>query len=116
MASARLEKVQIYMGVQILGGQVFDAVLVFTYVLAFVVLSVATVGITLYEYFGFAIGMYATIGGFAIGKVWGGSLNPAVSIGIFTSHIIGGGASGLASSTQLQTYSLHMRSACRQWS
>ena len=79
------------MGVQILGGQVFVAVLVFTYVLAFVVLSVATVGITLYEYFGFAVGMRANVGGFAIGKVSGGSLNLAVSIGISTSHIIGGG-------------------------
>ncbi len=35
--------------------------------------------------------MCATVGGFAIGKVSGGSLNLAVSIGISTSHIIGGG-------------------------
>ena len=80
-----------YMGVQILGGRVFDAVLVFTYVLAFVVLSVATAGKTLYEYFGFAICMCATVGPFSIGKVSGGSLSLAVSIGISTSHIIGGG-------------------------
>merc|ERR1719456_797075 len=106
-----------YMGVQILGGicaaftysllmngetfalkpaaykwsQVIAAELVFTFVLAFVVLSVATVKNALSEYFGFAIGMCVTVGGCAIGKVSGGSLNPAVSIGISGSHIIGGG-------------------------
>merc|ERR1719451_44391 len=104
-----------YMGVQILGGicaaftysllmngetfalkpaaykwsQVIAAEFVFTFVLAFVVLSVATVKNALSEYF--AIGMCVTVGGCAIGKVSGGSLNPAVSIGISTSHIIGGG-------------------------
>merc|ERR1719178_67395 len=67
------------------------AELVFTFVLAFVVLSVATVKNALSEYFGFAIGMCVTVGGFAIGKVSGGSLNPAVSIGISSSHILGGG-------------------------
>merc|ERR1719214_497055 len=70
---------------------VIAAELVFTFVLAFVVLSVATVTSPLSEYFGFAIGMCVTVGGFAIGKVSGGSLNPAVSIGISSSHIIGGG-------------------------
>merc|ERR1719207_522210 len=67
------------------------AELVFTFVLSFVVLSVATVKNSLSEYFGFAIGMCVTVGGCAIGKVSGGSLNPAVSFGISTSHIIGGG-------------------------
>merc|ERR1719199_1131686 len=67
------------------------AELVFTFVLAFVVLSVATTKSALSEYFGFAIGMCVTVGGCAIGKVSGGSLNPAVSIGISTSHILGGG-------------------------
>jgi len=106
-----------YMGVQVVGGicaaftysflmngetfalkpdaykwsQVIVAELVFTFVLAFVVLSVATTKAGLSEYFGFAIGMCVTVGGCAIGKVSGGSLNPAVSIGISTSHIIGGG-------------------------
>jgi len=106
-----------YMGAQVLGGicaaftysalmhgetfalkpagytwvQAIVAELVFTFVLAFVVLSVATVEKPLSEYFGFAIGMCVTVGGCAIGKVSGGSLNPAVSIGISTSHIIGGG-------------------------
>jgi aquaporin Z len=67
-------------------GQVAIAEFVFTFVLAFVVLSVATVKNPLSEYFGFAIGMCVTVGGCAIGKVSGGSLNPAVSIGITTSH------------------------------
>merc|ERR1719378_402378 len=71
--------------------QAIVAEFVFTFVLAFVVLSVATVKNALSQYFGFAIGMCVTVGGFAIGKVSGGSLNPAVSIGISTSHILGGG-------------------------
>merc|ERR1719343_1378414 len=64
---------------------------VFTFVLAFVVLSVATTAPPLKEMFGFAIGMCVTLGGNAVGKVSGGSLNPAVSIAISTSHIVGGG-------------------------
>merc|ERR1719178_632767 len=72
--------------------QALVAEFVFTFVLAFVVLSVATVKNALSEYFGFAIGMCVTVGGCAIGKVSGGSLNPAVSIGISSSHIIGGGS------------------------
>jgi len=71
--------------------QVVIAEFMFTFVLAFVVLSVATVKSSLSEYFGFAIGMCVTVGGCAIGKVSGGSLNPAVSIGISSSHIISGG-------------------------
>jgi aquaporin Z len=71
--------------------QVAIAEFVFTFVLAFVVLSVATVKTALSEYFGFAIGMCVTVGGYAIGKVSGGSLNPAVSIGISSSHIMNGG-------------------------
>jgi len=72
-------------------GSVCMAEFFFTFVLALVVLSVATVNNALSEYFGFAIGMCVTVGGCAIGKVSGGSLNPAVSFGISTSHIIGGG-------------------------
>jgi aquaporin Z len=106
-----------YMGVQIVGGicaaftysammngetfqlkpvaykwhQALLAEFVFTFVLAFVVLSVATVKNALSEYFGFAIGMCVTVGGCAIGKVSGGSLNPAVSFGISISHLMNGG-------------------------
>merc|ERR1719199_222651 len=71
--------------------QVFIAEFVFTFVLAFVVLSVATTKAGLSQYFGLAIGMCVTVGGCAIGKVSGGSLNPAVSFGISTVHIINGG-------------------------
>jgi len=71
--------------------QVAIAEFMFTFVLAFVVLSVATVKNVLSEYFGFAIGMCVTVGGCAIGKVSGGSLNPAVSFGISSSHIMSGG-------------------------
>lgn len=74
--------------------QVAIAEFVFTFVLAFVVLSVATTKAVLSEFFGFAIGMCVTVGGCAIGKVSGGSLNPAVSFGISTSHILGGAFRG----------------------
>merc|ERR1740117_669979 len=72
-------------------GEALAAEFVFTFVLAFVVLSVATSEKALTEYFGFAIGMCVTVGGCAIGNISGGSLNPAVSLGISTSHIINGG-------------------------
>merc|ERR1719311_998335 len=71
--------------------QALLAEFVFTFVLAFVVLSVATVKSALSEYFGFAIGMCVTVGGCAIGKISGGSLNPAVSFGISISHLLNGG-------------------------
>eukprot|EP00747_Dinoflagellata_sp_TGD_P126021 gnl/TRDRNA2_/TRDRNA2_174230_c4_seq67.p1 gnl/TRDRNA2_/TRDRNA2_174230_c4~~gnl/TRDRNA2_/TRDRNA2_174230_c4_seq67.p1 ORF type:complete len:452 (-),score=111.25 gnl/TRDRNA2_/TRDRNA2_174230_c4_seq67:87-1442(-) len=68
------------------------AEVVFTFLLCFVVLSVATVKKPLSEFFGFAIASCVTAGGYAIGAVSGGSLNPAVSFGISTSHLYGGGA------------------------
>jgi len=72
--------------------QALIAEFIFTFVLAFVVLSVATTKKAhCSEYFGFAIGMCVTVGGCAIGKVSGGSLNPAVSLGISASHLLGGG-------------------------
>merc|ERR1740127_225548 len=75
--------------------QVIVAEFVFTFVLAFVVLSVATTKKAhLSEYFGFAIGMCVTVGGCAIGKVSGGSLNPAVSFGIAAAHVPKGGGLG----------------------
>lgn len=67
------------------------AEIMFTFMLAFVVLSVATIKDSLSEYFGFAIGSCVTAGGFAIGAVSGGSLNPAVSFGISVSHAANGG-------------------------
>merc|ERR1719454_166835 len=64
------------------------AEIMFTFLLAFVVLSVATVESPLSEYFGLAIGSCVTAGGYAIGAVSGGSLNPAVSFGISASHVL----------------------------
>merc|ERR1719379_619973 len=67
------------------------AEIVFTFVLCFVVLHVATVAEPSKDMFGLAIASCVTAGGYAIGAVSGGSLNPAVSVGISSSHIIGGG-------------------------
>jgi len=67
------------------------AEIVFTFLLAFVVLHVATTKTGLSEFFGLAIGSCVTAGGFAIGSISGGSLNPAVSFGISSSQIINGG-------------------------
>merc|ERR1719183_890295 len=71
--------------------QALSGEFVFTFVLCFVVLSVATVKSPLSQYFGLAIGSCVTAGGIAIGNVSGGSLNPAVSVGISSARIIGGG-------------------------
>merc|ERR550514_2551223 len=58
------------------------AEVIFTFVLCFVVLSVATIKAPSKDMFGLAIGSCVTVGGNAIGAVSGGSLNPAVSFGI----------------------------------
>jgi len=57
-------------------------------VLCFVVLNVATTKVPSKDMFGLAIGACVTVGGFAIGGISGGSLNPAVSVGIDTAHAI----------------------------
>merc|ERR1719271_1396546 len=72
-------------------GHAAAAEIIFTFVLCFVVLCVATVKDPSKDMFGLAIASCVTAGGYAIGAVSGGSLNPAVSIGISGSHIIGGG-------------------------
>jgi len=62
---------------------VAGAEVVFTFLLCYVVLCTAVSTTTKSEsMFGLAIGSCVTVGGFAIGSVSGGSLNPAVSIGI----------------------------------
>jgi len=71
--------------------RVVVAEIVFTFVLCFVVLNVATTKAGLSQYFGLAIASCVTAGGYAIGAVSGGSLNPAVSIGISSSMILNGG-------------------------
>ena len=70
------------------GGQVAAAEVVFTLVLAFILLAIATVKNALIEHLGCATGMCVAVGGCAIGKVSGGSLNPAVSFVIPTLHIL----------------------------
>jgi aquaporin Z len=69
------------------------AEIVFTFVLCLVVLTVAVhTGATHNgTMFGLAIGSCVTVGGFAIGSISGGSLNPAVSFGIAASHLLNGG-------------------------
>merc|ERR1719491_2048554 len=62
--------------------------MVFTFLLVFVVLAVATVDLPPATstkqnfYFALAIGSCVAVGGFAMGAVSGGSLNPAVSLGL----------------------------------
>jgi len=69
------------------------AEIVATFTLCFVVLNVATVkkSSTLTDFYGLAIASCVTTGGYAIGSVSGGSLNPAVSVGISSSHVLNGG-------------------------
>merc|ERR1719401_1797168 len=72
--------------------QVSVAEIVFTFVLCLVVLCAAVSSKTKTDtMFGLAIGSCVTVGGFAIGGISGGSLNPAVSFGIAASQILNGG-------------------------
>merc|ERR1719449_21024 len=72
-------------------GQALTGEAIFTFVLCFVVLCVATTKKPLKHLFGLAIGSCVTAGGLALGNISGGSLNPAVSVGISASRLIGGG-------------------------
>jgi len=64
----------------------------FTFVLCFVVLAVATSRGSSKDMFGLAIGSCVTVGGFAAGAVGGGVLNPAAAIGIETANaLVSGG-------------------------
>jgi len=63
-------------------GKVLAAELVFTFALAFVVLSVATARNSEgNSYFGLAIGFTVTAGALAVGGISGGAFNPAVALG-----------------------------------
>jgi len=79
----------------------------FTFVLCFVVLSVACSpsaqkgGYS--EVFGLAIGSCVTVGGYAIGGISGGSLNPAVSFGVAS----GGAMGGEGTFSDVYTYGLY---------
>lgn len=73
-------------------GQVAFAEAFFTFVLCYVVLCTAVSAKTKSKsMFGLAIGSCVTVGGFAIGSISGGSLNPAVSFGIAASQVKNGG-------------------------
>merc|ERR1719424_984466 len=74
-------------------GHVAVAEVIFTFVLCYVVLctAVTTKATKSKDMFGLAIGSCVTVGGFAIGSISGGSLNPAVSLGIAASEATGGG-------------------------
>lgn len=67
------------------------AEIVFTLVLCFVVLSVAVIPQVPTDMFGLAIGSCVTVGGIAVGKISGGSLNPAVSFAVAATHMLNGG-------------------------
>jgi len=67
------------------------AEIVFTFTLCYVVLCTACHSATKSTtMFGLAIGSCVTVGGFAIGSISGGSLNPAVSFGISVSRAVVG--------------------------
>jgi len=72
-------------------GHAAVAEIIFTFVLCYVVLCVASVKEPSKDMFGLAIASCVTAGGYAIGAVSGGSLNPAVSFGISSANIINKG-------------------------
>lgn len=82
------------------------AEIVFTFVLCFVVLSVATIPKPDKDILGFAIASCVTAGGYAVGAVSGGSLNPAVSFGISTSHWFHYGSTSTSNFTNGLAYSI----------
>jgi len=75
-------------------GSIFFAEAWFTFILAFTVLCVATTRGALAHFFALAIGFCVIVGGYSIGGISGGHLNPAVSFGVATSGALNG-AGGL---------------------
>lgn len=74
-------------------GEVAAAEIIFTFILCYVVLcTVVSKETKSSAMYGIAIGSCVTVGGFAIGHISGGSLNPAVSCGIAISHLPHGGS------------------------
>lgn len=70
-------------------GPAFLAESLFTFALAYVVLSTATVKSTAgNSYFGLAIGMTVMTGAFAVGPISGGAFNPAVAVGVAMMHLL----------------------------
>jgi len=80
--------------------QALVAEAVFTFLLSFTVLCVAVSNLTkASHYFGLAIGFCVVVGGFGIGSISGGALNPAVALGIAS---VGGGAVNAAAYTGVE--------------
>lgn len=70
-------------------GQALAAEFIFTFLLAFVVINIATVkGKTIGDAGGLAVGSCITAGGFAAGRLSGGSFNPAVTVGLTFAGIL----------------------------
>jgi len=66
---------------------------IFTFALAFVVVSTATAkGNAGNSFYGLAIGFIVLAGAFSVGNISGGAFNPAVAIGIIAMGIVGGGS------------------------
>jgi aquaporin Z len=77
-------------------GQAAVAEIVYTFVLCLVVLAVAVHPTTKSEnFFPLAIGSCVTVGGYAIGSISGGSLNPAVSFGLASAATLSHGTKSL---------------------
>jgi aquaporin Z len=75
-----------------LWSQAVYAEIAFTFVLCLVVLCVAVSSATKDpQMYGLAIGSCVTVGGFAIGSISGGCLNPAVALGIAAARVLDGG-------------------------
>mmetsp|Transcript_23967 Transcript_23967/g.58177 ORF Transcript_23967/g.58177 Transcript_23967/m.58177 type:complete len:470 (-) Transcript_23967:119-1528(-) len=67
----------------------------FTFLLCFVVLSVACLRkVELTNFFGLAIGFAVIVGGYAIGGISGGALNPGVSVGVDFANFLNTGRFG----------------------
>jgi len=84
--------------------------LVFTCVLCYIVLTVATVELPFKQrnfYFALAIGSCVTAGGFAGGAVSGGELNPAVTTGIEVANMIHTGTATPSGFTTCITFWLY---------
>jgi len=104
------------------------AEVVFTFMLCYVVLCVTLCKRTKsQDMLGLIIGSCVTVGGFAIGSISGGSLNPAVSFGVSFAHMLDGGgkflhalvytafemfAGALAACVLQVTHALDMPSKC----
>ena len=65
----------------------------FTFALAFVVVSTATAkGNAGNSFYGLSIGFVVLAGAFSVGNISGGAFNPAVAIGISAMGIVGAGS------------------------